>query len=43
MSLGAILIMSFITIFLGFGCALVIDDFIRQTKKQNSRHKYAKK
>jgi hypothetical protein len=39
MTLGAILIMSFITLVLGFGCVLVIDDAIRKIKQEKCYQK----
>lgn len=39
MSTGAIIIMTYLTIFFGFGCVLVIDDAIRQHKKKKPRSK----
>lgn len=37
MTLGAILLMTYITLFFGFGCVLVIHDTIRQVKKDKRR------
>lgn len=39
MTIGSIIIMSFITLVLGFGCVVVVHDELRRAKEENQRDK----